>query len=135
MPAPTSVASSALTVAEVLSDLPVIRLFTHALCRADMQELLRQPTAYTVFAPTDETIRDRYGDEDSLFDSPDTLDRLVRSHIIPGKFAGSYFNGRMVLRMLSGVDVEVDRSVFVDPDIVCCNGIVHVIDSILGPVR
>lgn len=109
-------------------------LFLDAVRAAGLEERLSRRGSLTVFMPTDNAMSDLGGAAlEALFADPQKLRRFVAHHIVPGKYVGSYFSTRVKLRTLAGTELAIDRSTFLQPDIECSNGLIHVTDSALLP--
>jgi uncharacterized surface protein with fasciclin (FAS1) repeats len=109
---------------------------------ADLVETLSSPGPFTVFAPNDaafskvpkETI-------DSIMQDKAKLTDILKYHVISGKYMSSDVAKAGSLKTLQGSDLSVDTSkgvkindaTVIKADIVCSNGVCHVIDSVLVP--
>ncbi|QYZ80235.1 fasciclin domain-containing protein [Methanofollis formosanus] len=109
---------------------------------AGLVETLSSPGPFTVFAPNDaafakipkETI-------DHLMENPSQLAEVLKYHVISGTHMADDIVKMRSVRSLQGSDLEIDttRGVringvsVIQPDIVCSNGVCHVIDSVLIP--
>ena len=115
-----------------------------ALEAADLIPALKGKGPFTVFAPTDEafgklpkeTIADLLKPENKK-----TLAGILTYHVVPGKVAASdvvklkgavTLNGQRV-DIATSEGVRVDSANVVKTDIVCSNGIIHVIDAVILP--
>jgi uncharacterized surface protein with fasciclin (FAS1) repeats len=100
---------------------------------------------FTVFAPTDEAFAKLpAGTVDDLL-KPENHDKLVAIltyHVVPGKVMAKdvvklheakTVNGKDVKIMAEGGKVMVDNANVTKTDIVCSNGVIHVIDSVILP--
>jgi uncharacterized surface protein with fasciclin (FAS1) repeats len=109
---------------------------------AGLAETLSSPGPFTVFAPNDaafakiskETI-------DSLLQDKAKLADILKYHVISGKHMAAEISKMSSLRTLQGSDLSVDTSGgvrindanVIKADIICSNGVCHVIDSVLMP--
>jgi len=116
-----------------------------ALKAAGLVDTLKGPGPFTVFAPTDEAFAKLpAGTVDDLL-KPENHDKLVAIltyHVVPGKVMAKdvvklheakTVNGKDVKIMAEGGKVMVDNANVTKTDIVCSNGVIHVIDSVLMP--
>jgi len=116
-----------------------------ALKAAGLVDTLKGPGPFTVFAPTDEAFAKLpAGTVDNLL-KPENHDKLVAIltyHVVPGKVMAKdvmkmnqakTVNGKEVKIMTMDGKVMVDNATVVKADIVCSNGVIHVIDSVLLP--
>jgi len=116
-----------------------------ALKAAGLVDTLKGPGPFTVFAPTDEAFAKLpAGTIDDLL-KPENHDKLVAIltyHVVPGKVMAKQVvklheaktvNGKEVKIMAEGGKVMVDNANVTKTDIVCSNGVIHVIDSVILP--
>ena len=119
-----------------------------ALKAADLINTLKSKGPYTVFAPTDEAfttaLRSLNMSAEKLLENKELLTKILTYHVILGKVMASDVmalqEGTMV-KTVEGSDIKVskmngvmvDNAKVVKTDIVCSNGIIHVIDSVLMP--
>jgi uncharacterized surface protein with fasciclin (FAS1) repeats len=116
-----------------------------ALQAAGLVDTLKGKGPFTVFAPTDEAFAKLpAGTVDDLL-KPENHDKLVAIltyHVVPGKVMAKdvvklheakTVNGKSVKITVDGGKVMVDNANVVKTDIVCSNGVIHVIDSVLLP--
>ena len=77
--------------------------FTHALEMSRLSLLLREPGAYTVFAPTDAAFARMHEDMlEDIFEDRDSLDRVVRYHIALGLFRAVDLLNVVFLKTMEG---------------------------------
>ena len=116
-----------------------------ALTKADLVEALKGDGPLTVFAPTDEAFSKLpKGTVESLL-KPENKSKLVAIltyHVVPGKVlakdvvkltAAKTLNGQRVDIKASDKGVKIDNANVTTTDIVCSNGVIHVIDSVILP--
>lgn len=116
-----------------------------ALAAAGLVDTLKGPGPFTVFAPTDEAFAKLpAGTVDELL-KPENKEKLVAIltyHVVPGKVLAKdvvqmndakTVNGKSVKIMAQGGKVMVDNASVVKTDILCSNGVIHVIDSVILP--
>jgi transforming growth factor-beta-induced protein len=116
-----------------------------ALNAAGLVETLQGKGPFTVFAPSDEAFAKLpAGTVDALL-KPENKQRLIAVltyHVVPGKVlaadvvklnAAATVNGQRVEVKVDGDNVLVDQARVVATDIVCSNGVIHVIDQVILP--
>lgn len=116
-----------------------------ALDAAGLVETLKGKGPFTVFAPTDEAFKNL--PEGTLEDllKPENKDKLVAIltyHVVPGKVlaadvvklkkAETVQGSKVRIKVKKG-KVKVDGANVVKTDIVCTNGVIHVIDAVILP--
>jgi uncharacterized surface protein with fasciclin (FAS1) repeats len=116
-----------------------------ALDAAGLVETLKSAGPFTVFAPTDEafaklpegTVADLLKPENKA-----KLIAILTYHVVPGKVLAAQVvnlnsaktvNGQSITISTSGGTVMVDDARVVKTDILCSNGVIHVVDSVLLP--
>jgi uncharacterized surface protein with fasciclin (FAS1) repeats len=112
---------------------------------ADLVDTLKEPGPFTVFAPTNEAFAALpTGALDNLL-KPENRDQLVtvlKGHVVAGEFLSSDLHDGQVLTDLNGNPlavhiaggvVTVGGSKVVQADVLCSNGVVHVIDAVILP--
>ena len=113
---------------------------------ADLVDTLSGPGALTVFAPTDAAFsKVPSGVLDSVLKDKKELTKLLKYHVLSGKYMASEVKKLKSIETLQGQSVKIEvhrlfhRGVKIDdaevihPDIECTNGVIHVIDSVLMP--
>ncbi|HMD42018.1 MAG TPA: fasciclin domain-containing protein [Candidatus Acidoferrum sp.] len=116
-----------------------------ALQAAGLVDTLKSNGPFTVFAPTDEafaklpagTVEDLLKPENKA-----KLVAILTYHVVPGKVLASEVtkidsaktvNGQSLAISVNDGTVMVDNAKVVKTDILCSNGVIHVIDSVLLP--
>lgn len=116
-----------------------------ALQAAGLVDTLKGPGPFTVFAPTDEAFAKLPAGtlEDLL--KPENKEKLVAIltyHVVPGKMLAAQVvkahsaktvNGKAVTITSGNGAVMLDNAKVVKTDILCTNGVIHVIDAVLLP--
>jgi uncharacterized surface protein with fasciclin (FAS1) repeats len=116
-----------------------------ALQAAGLVDTLKGKGPFTVFAPTDEAFAKLPAGtlEDLL--KPENKERLaaiLTYHVVPGRFLAAQVikmdsaktvNGQSLTINTNGGTVMVDNAKVVKTDILCSNGVIHVIDSVMLP--
>jgi len=116
-----------------------------ALQAAGLIETLKGPGPFTVFAPTDEAFAKLpAGTVDSLLEpaNKEKLVAILTYHVVSGKVLAAQVvkmnsaktvNGESISITANGGTVMVDNAKVVKSDILCSNGVIHVVDSVLMP--
>ena len=111
---------------------------------AGLVQTLKGPGPFTVFAPTDEAFAKLpAGTVEGLLE-PTAKDKLVAVltyHVVPGKVLAADVVGLTEAQTVQGqkikIDathgVKVDGANVVKTDILCDNGVIHVIDAVILP--
>ena len=122
-----------------------VKTLSDAIAAADLDETLSDEEAlYTVFAPTDAAFAEL--DEEYLADllNNDTvnLTKILKYHVISGKVMSTDLSdgmnvttleGTNITVKINGTDVMVNDANVTSADIVCSNGVIHVIDKVIIP--
>jgi uncharacterized surface protein with fasciclin (FAS1) repeats len=116
-----------------------------ALHAAGLVDTLKGKGPFTVFAPTDEAFAKLpAGTVEDLL-KPENKEKLVAIltyHVVPGKVTAAQVtkmdsaktvNGQSLAISVNGGTVMVDKAKVVKTDILCSNGVIHVIDSVVLP--
>ncbi len=109
---------------------------------AGLVDTLKGPGPFTVFAPTDEAFAKLpAGALDGLLANPDKLKKVLLYHVVPGKVMAADVH-TMKAKTAEGASanvvvrdgkVMIDKATVVKTDIVCSNGVIHVIDAVIMP--
>ena len=112
-----------------------------ALSAAGLDDTLKGPDPFTVFAPTDEAFaKIPKADLDALLKDKTKLTAVLTYHVVPGKVMAADVKAGKVktvqgseLTVSTMGGVKVDNADVVKTDIVADNGVIHVIDSVIMP--
>ncbi len=118
-----------------------------AIQTADLVDTLKGPGPFTVFAPTDEAFAALpKGALDELLKDKDKLQAVLTYHVVSGKVMASDVINLKTAKTVQGQDLKIDASRWrlrnnvkindanvIKPDILCDNGVIHVIDKVLVP--
>ena len=113
-----------------------------ALQAAGLVDTLKGPGPFTVFAPTDAAFaKIPKADLDALIKDKAMLTKVLTYHVVSGKVLASDVSKLSQAKTVQGQSVKIDTSsgVKVDgasvvkADILCSNGVIHVIDSVILP--
>jgi uncharacterized surface protein with fasciclin (FAS1) repeats len=112
---------------------------------AGLEETLRGPGPFTVFAPTDAAFAALPAGTVETLLLPENKDQLVAIltyHVVPGAVTSDQLAGkRMDVATVQGTTVhidgrngvKVDKAKVTTADIIASNGVIHVVDSVLMP--
>ncbi len=135
-------ASSCMSIAQIVTSDPNFSTLATALEAAGLTETLRGGT-YTVFAPTNAAFAKMPSDTlAAALNDPEMLQTILLYHVVPGKVtsqqvvgmtSGKTVQGSSFLVTVSNGKVMIDNATVTKADVVACNGIVHVIDTVLTP--
>jgi uncharacterized surface protein with fasciclin (FAS1) repeats len=109
---------------------------------AGLTGALESPGPFTVFAPVDDAFAALPpGCVQTLVDNPPQLARILKFHVLAGARPRSELVERPSWESLEGAPVDIRRAdpfevknaTVVTADIVCDNGVVHVIDRVILP--
>jgi uncharacterized surface protein with fasciclin (FAS1) repeats len=113
-----------------------------ALQAAGLIETLKGKGPFTVFAPTDEAFAKLpAGTLEALLQDKAKLTAILTYHVVPGQVMAAEVvklkeaktvQGQMI-KIDASKGVKVDNANVVKTDIVCSNGVIHVIDSVVLP--
>jgi uncharacterized surface protein with fasciclin (FAS1) repeats len=110
---------------------------------AGLVETLSGEGPFTVFAPTDDAFAKLpEGTIPALLKDKDKLTAILTYHVVAGNVmakdvvnltSAKTVNGQSLTIMVKDGTVMVDGAKVVKTDIVCSNGVIHVIDSVVLP--
>jgi len=112
---------------------------------ADLVETLKGEGPFTVFAPTDDAFAKLpEGTLDDLLkpENKEKLQAILTYHVVPGKVMAKEVTGLDSAKTVNGqkISIKTDHGTVmvndakvVKTDIVCTNGVIHVIDTVILP--
>ena len=110
---------------------------------AGLVETLKSAGPFTVFAPTDEAFAKLpAGTVANLLKDPEALKKILTYHVVAGKVMAAdvvkldsahTVEGASVKVLVKDGEVMIDNAKVLKTDIVCDNGVIHVIDSVILP--
>lgn len=110
---------------------------------ADLVDALRGEGPFTVFAPTDDAFAKLPKSQvDALLKDKEALRRVLLYHVVQGKVMASDVTKMRSAKTLQGQNinirvrnntVRINDAKVVKADIVCSNGVIHVIDKVILP--
>ena len=114
-----------------------------AVTAAGLVDTLKSAGPFTVFAPSDEAFAKLpAGTVEGLLKDIPKLTSILTYHVVAGKVmaadvvkveSAQTVEGESVKVTVNGDAVMIDKANVVKTDIVCDNGVIHVIDSVILP--
>jgi uncharacterized surface protein with fasciclin (FAS1) repeats len=110
---------------------------------AELVDTLKGKGPFTVFAPTDEAFAKIPKEKlDALLKDKKALTAVLTYHVVPGKVmaadvgkldSAKTVQGKSITIASKDGKVTVNESGIVKTDIVCENGVIHVVDAVILP--
>jgi transforming growth factor-beta-induced protein len=134
-----------MTVVQKAAATGTCNTFVAAIKAAGLVSVLSSDEPFTIFAPSDEAFAKLPAKAlHAVLRDREKLTALVERHIIFGRLPAGDLAGRASVEALDGSKLELSLSdgiLFVDvakvtaPDLCCRNGVVHVVDAVIGGVE
>jgi uncharacterized surface protein with fasciclin (FAS1) repeats len=130
------------TILETAAGAGVFTTLLAAVDAAGLRSALESPGPFTVFAPVDDAFAALPpGTVQTLVDNPPQLARILKYHVLSGSHTQAALVAQAEWSSLEGAPLPIRRSepfevknaTVVTADIVCDNGVVHVIDRVMLP--
>ena len=130
------------TILETAAGAGVFTTLMAAVDAAGLRSALESPGPFTVFAPVDDAFAALPpGTVQTLVDNPPQLARILKYHVLSGAHDKADLVAQAEWPSLEGAPLPIRRSepfevknaTVVTADIVCDNGVVHVIDRVMLP--
>ena len=132
------------TIAAVASGNADLSTLVAALKAGDLVTTLEGTGPYTVFAPTNAAFADIQSTVDTLLEPGNKTDlqQVLTYHVVPGTYTAADLKDGQKLKTVEGQDltvsikdgvVKVNDATVEATDITASNGVVHVINKVLGP--
>ena len=130
------------TILETAAGAGVFSTLLAAVDAAGLRGALESPGPFTVFAPVDDAFAALPpGTVQTLVDNPPQLARILKYHVLSGVYDKAELVAQAEWSSLEGAPLPIRRSepfevknaTVVTADIVCDNGVVHVIDRVMLP--
>ena len=130
------------TILETAASAGAFNTLLAAVDAAGLRGALEGPGPFTVFAPVDDAFAALPpGTVQTLVDNPPQLARILKYHVLAGAYQREALVQQPAWDSLEGAPVAIRRSepfevknaTVVSADIVCDNGVVHVIDRVILP--
>jgi uncharacterized surface protein with fasciclin (FAS1) repeats len=133
------------TIVEVAAGAETFKTLVAAVTAADLATVLSGEGPFTVFAPTDEAFEKLPEGTVASLLKPENKEKLVgilTYHVVAGKVTAKEVTGLTEAKTVQGTTVDIkvqdgnvmiDKAKVVKADILCKNGVIHVIDTVLLP--
>jgi uncharacterized surface protein with fasciclin (FAS1) repeats len=131
------------TIVEIAVGNPDFSTLVAAVTAAGLVEALSSPGPFTVFAPLNSAFEKLPpGTVTTLVQNPPQLGRILKYHVVSGKFMKADLVGVKEMMSLEGTVIrmdfgknEVNNATVVMADVEASNGVIHVIDGVIlmGP--
>ncbi|MFT2719480.1 fasciclin domain-containing protein [Deinococcus sp. A31D244] len=141
-PAARPTPAACMTISQIVAKDPNFSTLATALEAAGLTNTLKSGS-YTVFAPTNAAFSKLPSDTLAMaLNDTEMLRSILLYHVVPGKVtakqvmgmsSGMTAQGGSFLVTVTGGKVMIDNATVTKADVVACNGIVHVIDTVLMP--
>ena len=141
-PAPVAQPAACRTVAQIIANDPQFSTLNAAVSAGGYAEMLSGGQG-TLFAPTNAAFAKLPSDVlANVLNDPDLLDSVLTYHMLGSKMTGKQLMGMRSVASLAGPSLtlsmsgnrlRVNNATVTRADIAACNGVVHVIDTVLVP--
>ncbi|MBL8804440.1 MAG: fasciclin domain-containing protein [Planctomycetes bacterium] len=143
--APTTAAVSTQDIVQTAVSTPGFGTLTTLLTQANLVSTLQGPGPFTVFAPTDSAFSTLDPNLVTFLTDPanvESLRNVLLYHVAPGQFGSPQVLASPFLSMANGQRANVtffgglpriDGCIISVTDIICSNGIIHVLDAVMSP--
>ena len=130
------------SILETAASVGVFNTLLAAVDAAGLRGALEGPGPFTVFAPVDDAFAALPpGTVQTLVDNPPQLARILKFHVLSGALSREQLVAQEAWESLEGAPIPIRRSepfevknaTVVTADVVCDNGVVHVIDRVILP--
>ena len=130
------------SILETAASVGVFNTLLAAVDAAGLRRALEGPGPFTVFAPVDDAFAALPpGTVQTLVDNPPQLARILKFHVVSGALSREQLVAQEAWDSLEGAPIPIRRSepfevknaTVVTADVVCDNGVVHVIDRVILP--
>ncbi|MEY3768921.1 MAG: hypothetical protein RLZZ11_1991 [Cyanobacteriota bacterium] len=130
------------SILETAASVGVFNTLLAAVDAAGLRGALEGPGPFTVFAPVDDAFAALPpGTVQTLVDNPPQLARILKYHVLSGAYSRNDLVAEAAWESLEGAPIpircsdpfEVKNATVVTADVVCDNGVVHVINRVILP--
>ena len=130
------------SILETAASVGVFNTLLAAVDAAGLRGALEGPGPFTVFAPVDDAFAALPpGTVQTLVDNPPQLARILKFHVVSGALSREQLVAQAAWDSLEGAPIPIRRSepfevknaTVVTADVLCDNGVVHVIDRVILP--
>ena len=135
------------TIAEYASKDKSLAVFSDAFAKSGLAETLNSTGPYTVFIPSNkafEALPDYVFKDLMKPENKDRLVEIINNHMVAGKLDTTSLQDGSKIKTLSSEQLEVsaqNKNVMINDatvkkeNILCSNGVIHVIDKVLIPAK
>lgn len=130
------------TILETAAGAGCFNTLLAAVDAAGLREALEGPGPFTVFAPVDEAFAALPpGTVQTLVQNPPQLARILKYHVLSGAHGQQALVNQSDWTSLEGALIpirhqdpfEIKNATVITPDIICDNGVVHIINRVILP--
>ncbi len=130
------------SILETASSVGVFKTLLAAVDVAGLRDALEGSGPFTVFAPVDEAFAALPpGTVQTLVDNPPQLARILKFHVLSGAYNREQLVAQEQWQSLEGAPIpirskepfEIKNATVINADVICDNGVVHVIDRVILP--
>ncbi|MEN9861835.1 MAG: hypothetical protein RLZZ515_2317 [Cyanobacteriota bacterium] len=130
------------SILETAASVGVFNTLLAAVDAAGLRGALEGPGPFTVFAPVDDAFAALPpGTVQTLVDNPPQLARILKYHVLPGALCRADLVAQESWDSLEGAPIpirraepfEVKNATVIQADVVCDNGVVHVMNRVILP--
>jgi uncharacterized surface protein with fasciclin (FAS1) repeats len=130
------------SILETAASVGVFNTLLAAVDAAGLRGALEGPGPFTVFAPVDDAFAALPpGTVQTLVDNPPQLARILKFHVVSGALSREQLVAQEAWESLEGAPIPIRRSepfevknaTVVTADVLCDNGVVHVINRVMLP--
>jgi uncharacterized surface protein with fasciclin (FAS1) repeats len=144
---PIHTVSPAQNLADTFAGKDSLKTFNKAILAADLRDYFTGAGPYTVFAPTEAAFSKLPAgklDEWLKPENKSSLIGMLKNHVTPGRVSADAVgkldqaksvNGQIVMVKTTGGKVTLDNASITTPDVSSSNGVIHLIDEVLGTSR
>jgi uncharacterized surface protein with fasciclin (FAS1) repeats len=132
------------SVAETIAKTPSLSTLSGLITSAGLTADLQSAGPFTVFAPSNDAFKDvKPATMEDLAKHPAKLKDLLTYHVVPALAMSKdvknstvkALNGDPLALSKAGEFVTVENAAVVQADIVASNGVVHIVDVVMTPVK
>ena len=140
-----AIPTAQLDILETALSAGTFKTLATALEAAGLTDALKGPGPFTVFVPTDSAFAKLPKGLINMLLQPENRDKLtaiLTYHVLPARVTAAEIPQLSSARTLNGEplqikvnlgNIQVNQSSVISADILCSNGVIHVIDSVLIP--
>ena len=133
-----------LSVADTIAKTPSLSTLNGLIVSSGLSADLQGPGPFTVFAPNDEAFKAvKPATMDDLAKHPAKLKNLLTYHVVPALALSKdvknstvkALNGDPLALSKAGDFVTVENAAVVQADLIATNGVIHIVDTVMTPVK